>query len=493
MASSVKLPKLENPVRVEFLLWKTRFDDYCVLQGYRDLTRSPDLPTHYIEEKRPLELASFRSALSNSVLNVVQYSIAPQLTEEEKSQPWMYVEALRKYCVGEDTVIADRFDFLELRQGVHEDINTWENKVRRAAGELEYGILTEQIMRDKFLHGLNCKEIRKELLRLKHKKDSGAITSFTEVVRHAKALESATDVDQKLSIVTEEQVHKVEKGKLSSKSSFHPFKCYRCGGATPHNPSGTECPANKPGVICHNCYGYKHFSKVCKNEKDKFKGRWLRENKETESAVGSVDDTLTLTDIGSVTASRKLFSNLSLSAKGDVFISVSVQLDTGASCNTIPVSLVKKMKAQIVKSSTVLRAYSGNVIKPLGKVTFVCDNNGAFHTLEFEVIPDMSGRKPLLGCHDAQRLHLITVDDRKVSSDVSSVSSTPQANSGLLTIDTVLHEYEENFKGLGDFGQPVSFTLSDHVQPIHAPIHRLPVGKRDAVKQKLDEMVKEGK
>ena len=36
----------------------------------------------------------------------------------------------------------------------------------------------------------------------------------------------------------------------------------------------------------------------------------------------------------------------------------------------------------------------------------------------------------------------------------------------------------------------MSFVLDPKVQPVHAPIHRIPVAKRERVKKKLDEMVK---
>ena len=45
------------------------------------------------------------------------------------------------------------------------------------------------------------------------------------------------------------------------------------------------------------------------------------------------------------------------------------------------------------------------------------------------------------------------------------------------------------FEGLRRLGQPVVLTLDPNVTPVHAPVHRLPVAKRDRVKEKVDEMV----
>ena len=50
--------------------------------------------------------------------------------------------------------------------------------------------------------------------------------------------------------------------------------------------------------------------------------------------------------------------------------------------------------------------------------------------------------------------------------------------------------HSDVFTGLGNLGKPVSFILDLKVQPVHAPIHRIPVAKRERVKKKLEEMVK---
>ena len=56
-----------------------------------------------------------------------------------------------------------------------------------------------------------------------------------------------------------------------------------------------------------------------------------------------------------------------------------------------------------------------------------------------------------------------------------------------------MSEYKDVFQGLGTLGSPVSFVMDEKVMPIHAPIHRIPLAKRERVKQKLDEMVRDEK
>ena len=52
----------------------------------------------------------------------------------------------------------------------------------------------------------------------------------------------------------------------------------------------------------------------------------------------------------------------------------------------------------------------------------------------------------------------------------------------------MLKDYHQFF-GFRKRRQAVSFVLDPHVVPVQAPIHRIPVTKRERVKLKLDEMV----
>ncbi len=109
MCAAIKLPELSQSANMKetFRLWRTRFDDYCIIKEYRDVEKNG--ADHYIVAKRPLELASFRSALSNEVLNTVQYNIAPPISEADKSKPWVWIEGLARHFEGEDTVVIISF------------------------------------------------------------------------------------------------------------------------------------------------------------------------------------------------------------------------------------------------------------------------------------------------------------------------------------------------------------------------------------------------
>ena len=57
---------------------------------------------------------------------------------------------------------------------------------------------------------------------------------------------------------------------------------------------------------------------------------------------------------------------------------------------------------------------------------------------------------------------------------------------GTLTLDFISKNCPSLFQGLGYLGPPVDFDLDPNVKPCHAPIHRQPVSKLNAIKEALD-------
>ena len=172
--SGNKLPELEltGNKRENFRLWRTRFDDYCIIAGYRDAAKdqNTDKGNHYKKDKRPLEIATFRSALPNEALKIVQLTIEPALNAEDIKKPWKWMEALSQHFVGADTLMSDRYTFHEIKQQESETMTDWEIRVQEMAAPLEYGEMADQMKRDKFTFGLYNSNIRGELLKMNHNK-----------------------------------------------------------------------------------------------------------------------------------------------------------------------------------------------------------------------------------------------------------------------------------------------------------------------------------
>ena len=95
-----------------------------------------------------------------------------------------------------------------------------------------------------------------------------------------------------------------------------------------------------------------------------------------------------------------------------------MQLDTASTTNTLAVDDLQTMcpvgfdiHSLIKPSSAILRTYEGGVIKPVGQVELVCETQGQFHTLHFQLLTKdvMGSQPPLLSGSDCVRLGLIEI------------------------------------------------------------------------------------
>jgi hypothetical protein len=493
-----------------------------------------------------------------NVLKLIKSTIVPLLNKEkgddEKTKyigfPWVWENHLIAHYGGQDTVMAERMTFIETcKQRKGESVADFEARCKYHGCKCEYGSMKnaeQELIRDRFATGVLDDKLRADLLR--HKNDDGSIVTLAAVVAKARAWEAAFMTNQQVmeASKTEEQVNfttfqqdgrsqrrKPQGSHNTNRNTSKPYEkkrnCGYCGQEGQH--TAKNCPAAKPGLYCYKCYGNNHFANICRNEKDKFKSQWLQsrpkheahavEKNETDDSdpdEGFYYDYALCVETVSVNAidstPRKLFTQLVLSLTGDKFVKLPFQIDTAASCNTMPLDMFLSIGKQsdLRPSKSTLVSYSGNVIKTAGKVTLLSDSSKSYDVLDFEVIDtsNMQNKPALLGMADAIKLKFVKVDEKRtytgssktaeaVPKLVSSINEGTEeikkvSNAmGSLSKEHIVKEYSDIFKGLGCFGNPVSFTLDKSVSPVHAPIHRIPVAKRDKVKKKIDEMVEAGK
>ena len=198
-------------------------------------------------------------------------------------------------------------------------------------------------------------------------------------------------------------------------------------------------------------------------------------------------------------SSEKLLTLLSLSLTGDTFTSIMFQVDTAATCNTPPYHLFQKLgsTSDLCQTFSKFVSYSGEVIKPLGKISRVHGSADSYIMLDFQVV-DLPNKPALLGLPDSLRLSLVTVDDARVKAQPLAPSALPHdchsvASRLPLTKDAILSQFPSTFRSLGNIGKPVSFVMDPTVSPIQSPSYHLPVAKQEPVKAKLGEMVHAGK
>lgn len=474
--------KLGGNVSENFKNFELRFNDYCIQAGYRDLDKDPETEkvAHY--KKCQLEISALRSAMPDEALQVIRYTIEPQIQTDDKKKPWMWMNCLRSHYTGSSgsCLMADRFKFWNLSQGPHETVQDWEVKVRQAGSLCEYAALSDVMCRDKFVFGLHQESMRSELLKT-HLKSDNTPKSMLDVVSEAKTLESAQTANKLIvdaSKHIEEQVNWTSHRQMRLKRERG--TCHWCGDTRGYH-AWKICPAN--GQICAKCGGNDHFAKVCmespqKSEQkqpsrgqgrgrgDKFsrsrgsddtRGRGRDSYKSSRAhdrntstkqdvhqlygATGQYTDNpdqysdeyqeqlyALEAQVHNVTAQpdmKRYFVNLQMSSTGSEFTPVKFQIDTAATCNTISDKTLAMLqpRTDILHSPYLLFPYGNSKpIHPLGQAELLCERPNKYETLVFQVLPDeVMGDKPaLLSGRDSEILGLITVQ----ADEVFSLSDT---------------------------------------------------------------------
>ena len=161
------MPKHDKPIldinavranRDHFRHWETRFHDSCLLEGYRNpakdrLTQTAD---HYIEAKRPFELAVLRTVIPSSEWNTLDDVITSKIPPDDADKPWIWLQKIKEHYVGASTLMQDRYHFwVQMAQADQTSISAWETAVRTAAGRCSFGSNADEFIRDEFLFGLN--------------------------------------------------------------------------------------------------------------------------------------------------------------------------------------------------------------------------------------------------------------------------------------------------------------------------------------------------
>jgi hypothetical protein len=289
-----------------------------------------------------------------------------------------------------------------------------------------------------------------------------------------------------------------------------------------------------------------HFTKMCKSTKDKFKSDFDMKRQRPKrqyppkqaNAVQRFTTTLDQSEeewddeyvVHSFSAyavtkesstNDKYFTWLPILVKPNKTVKVLMQVDSAATCNTLPSEIYKKIAGSSPpkQSKSRILPYSGGVIHPVGKQTFACEGANSFETLEFEIISsnDIPGKPALLSGRDSELLGLIKFHKDRVfasaTSDVKPPDYIPQPHTHMVTTDQasptglfrqpdlsqlipgkitksqLTDAFADNFQGLGKVGKPVQFAINPDVTPRQAGIHRIPVAKLEKVKTKLEEMV----
>ena len=283
-------------------------------------------------------------------------------------------------------------------------------------------------------------------------------------------------------------------------NSSNACPCGRCGATHPHK----QCPAH--GKTCHTCGGRDHFASVCRAPKrghgqgqgyrgSQRRGRGGQRGSHRKNAVHSVEEAHESSDFFIDSISHE--DNNESAWYATVHIAtqkMDMKVDTGANTNCLPLRSFRRItgheRIPVKKTTTSLKMYSGEVIKPLGTVTLMIECNNTQTLMKFYVADVDS--PPVLGLQACKLLGLVTKDSRVKSLCVYSQYSRIIESSQPMTREQFLTTYKDTFEGLGKLHEPYDICLRPGAVPVVHPPRRVPLAIHTRLKQKLDDMERAG-
>ena len=377
-------------------------------------------------------------------------------------------------------------------------IQDWHTTVRLEYVKCNFpSAVADRLQRDIFVIGLNdtFKSFRSDLI----SRENFVTLTFAQVISKARDFEAGLKTESAITRhQLEEAVHKITPTEDRDKRRSFSRKprpqagfkqsssCMWCGQA-PHS-TRRDCPA--ANATCHGCGKRGHWQKVCRSYSTT-SVKAVSESPPDQTPNSQSEYVITHEVLHVQSAPKGIFVDLALSATSSSPPSkpLRFQVDSGCSCNTIHVSDLNKLPPVKIGPSTVrLLDYSKSVIPTQGQTTLYCHRRGRSYEIVAQVITADRYFAPLLGLPDSTRMGVLNFD-------VDSVHQLQQAQLpplGKLTFDSIKLCYPHLFEGLGELGEPYSFTLDPEIKPIQAPPHRYAAPKLPIIKEALDKLIDAG-
>ena len=163
---------------------------------------------------------------------------------------------------------------------------------------------------------------------------------------------------------------------------------------------------------------------------------------------------------------------------------VKMLIDSGASCNVLPIKYLPKGTV-VEKSSQTLKMHSKSTMSAVGKekISLVNPNNMESYLIDFTIVD--GNFAPLRGLETAQMMKLLVVQTQNILS-IREDTSSCDAQKPKFTRDTVMSEYSDVFgEELGYMEGKVHLETDPNVAPTVMPPHHVPVEK---LKNELDRL-----
>lgn len=389
-----------------------------------------------------------------------------------------------------------------------ESIDEFVTRVRRHAKSCKF---TENELQERIIELVIATtpypEFQKELL---GQEQGFTVNQLLELGRKHEVIQQSGEKLKQLNFtetanVNVEHIRRV-RANNQNKSSHDIKNCKYCGGSHARK----NCPAFKN--ICELCNKRGHYKKMClssrPHNREKSRHSKQRQKRQSESVqcveqnhyAESLDTIKVSTNVMKVDATKhEVFTKLDIIPPGITGrkFDIKLKLDTGASGNTLPLRIIKKIYGEnyskhVIRENVKLTAYNGKTISYKGSIHMnLVRSHKEFRTKFYIIdVPEINGyRVPaILGLPSCEELGLITINDLK-----SQKSTQPlKHNLTNLTLDALKAMFPESFDAIGNIEGKVKLHLKDNAEPFIAAPRKCSIHMKDKIKAELDNMEDKG-
>ena len=395
------------------------------------------------------------------------------LSEEHRGDIDRVLEEFEARCTPVTHVIYERYLFNKRVQEPGESFDHYLTDIIKQAGRCQYGRLRDELVRDRLVSGIQNDRIREKLL----SKNDLTLTKAIQLLKSSEATQlqardmAIPEANTVKAIMTHS--HKRQDGipKQGTVAGSRPQKpCRYCGRK--HEFKKAACPAVTKQ--CYICNKMGHFAKQCQSSK----AYHIEEDHSDEEEVFFIH---TIKD----PANQPALVTCTVNDRHKV----TFEIDTGASCNILPLSeYIKatgdKQGTLITPTKARLTMHNNTSATPLGKVMLHVERGNNKHLLRFFIVDAVV--LPILGKSSSIGMKLIKILD---CDNVHSISSTSSQMTSTALSDPLLCQFEDVFNGLGELPGEYVIQIKPNSVPVVNPPRRLPVSLRNIVKIELDAMV----
>lgn len=407
--------------------------------------------------------------------------------DDKKIEP--VLAKFEQYCQPHKNIPFERYRFNRRTQEPGETYDQYRTSLRKIAENCDFDTITpDEILRDRLVFGIRDAKTRERLLR-----EAKLTLQRTDEICHA-----AESMSVQMKVVEESNpgpsVSAIQsnKGKTkepeSAPDSRSGRECWNCGRR--HDLQKRElCPAY--GKACRKCHKMNHFAAKCRSRGSPSVrpviSTGIEEQEDTEEIFQTYSSTTNLDDSQLVTLRLETGSH------------IRFQVDTGAQCNVLPLSVYKKATkdsalTQVSPSQMRITAYGGTTLPVVGTVLLRVWRGDFRCRLDCKLV-DRSDIRPLLGRKACLGMKIVSYLDNDAlhKPDTGGTPVYSVGESSPFTTRQLIQWYPAVFgDGVGHLEGQYHIRLDESVTPIQHSPRRVPVPLREALQSTLGDLTQQG-